>query len=71
MLQSIFYMHIITQESLSDQKYVKNIRLGSEIEASIRTSFSTVLPSILVGNNKETTGGTYECLVGCIKEYPI
>ena len=49
----------------------QNTLLGYEIKASIRASFSTVLPSILVVNNKETMGGAYECLVVRIKDYSI
>ena len=73
MLQSICstHTHTHTQDYLRAQESAKNILLGSEIEASIRASFSTVLPSILVGNNKETTGGAYECLVWHIKYHFI
>ena len=49
----------------------KIIIIGSEIEASIRASFSTVFRSIIVGNNKETGGVAYEFLVGYIKGYSI
>ena len=73
MLQSICstHTHTHTQDYLRAQESAKNILLGSEIEASIRSSFSTVLPSIIVGNNKETTGGAYECLFRYIKDYSI
>jgi hypothetical protein len=30
-----------------------------------------VLPSILVGNKRETTGGAYECLIVYIKDFTI
>ena len=49
----------------------KKTRLGSEIEASIRDSFSTILSSIIVGNKNETTGSAYECLVRYMKYYYI
>ena len=71
MLQSIGFTHTFTQDSLRAQEYSKKILLGSDIKASIRASFSTVLPSILVVNNKETMGGAYECLVVRIKDYSI
>ena len=71
MLQSIGAKHTITQDSLLTQEAAKNILLASGIGASIRDSFGTVLPSILVGNKKDTTGGAYECLVGYIKDYSI
>ena len=71
MLQYIGVTHTLTKDSLCAQESDKNILLGSEIEASIRASFSTVLTSILVGNKKETTGGAYEFLVIYIKNYSI
>ena len=70
-LQSIDDNHTLTQDSLRAQEPAKNILLGYEIEASIGDSFITVLPYILVGNKKETTGGAYECLVVYIKDYSI
>jgi hypothetical protein len=45
--------------------------LDSEIEASIRASFNTVLPYFLVGNKRETAGGAYECMVVYIKDFTI
>ena len=69
MLQSIGATHTLSQYSLRAQEATKKIPLGSDIEASIRASFRTVLPSIFVGNKKETTGGAYECLVSYIKDY--
>ena len=71
MLQSIGAAHTLTQDSFCAQEAAKKILLGYDIESYIRDSFSTVLPSILVGNMKETTGGAYECLVGNIKGYSI
>ena len=71
MLQSIGATHTLNQDYLCDQEATKKILLGSEIGASIRDSFSTVLLSILVGNKKERTDGAYEFLVGYIKDYYI
>ena len=64
MLHYIGDTHTLTQYSLRAQEDAKKILLGSEIDTSIRGSFSTVFPSILVGNKKETTVSAYECLVG-------
>ena len=62
MFQYIGDTYTLPQDSLCCQEYDKNILIGSDIEASIRDLFITVLPSILVGNKKETTGGAHECL---------
>ena len=59
MLQSIGATHTLTQYYLFDQEGANKILLGSDIEASIRDSFITDLPSIIVVNNKDTTGGAY------------
>ena len=50
--QSIGDTHTLTQDSLRAQESSKDILIGSEIEASIMDSFSTVLTYIIVGNNK-------------------
>ena len=71
MLQSIGATHTLTQDSLRAQEASKNILLGSYIEDSIRYSFSTALPYILLGNKKNTTGVAYEFLVGYIQYYSI
>ena len=71
MIQSIVAAHTLIQDTLRAQGSAKNILLGSDIEASIRDSFSTVLTSILVGNKNETTGCVYKYLVGYIKDYSI
>ena len=71
MLQSIGAKNTPTKYFLRVQEAAKNILLGSDIEASIRASFSTILPLILIANKKETTGGAHECLVKYIKDYSI
>ena len=71
MFQSIGSIHNLTQYSLRAQEDAKNILLGSDIKASIRDSFSTVLLSIVVVNNTEKTGGAYECLVRNMKDHSI
>jgi hypothetical protein len=70
-LQSIGATVMQTQENLRAQEAATKKLLGSELEASIRASFSTILPSILVDNKKETTGGADECISGYIKDYSI
>jgi hypothetical protein len=63
------YLSLVTHtyDSLRAQEAARKILLGSKIEVSTRSSFITVLLSILVENKKETMGGAYECLVGDIK----
>jgi uncharacterized protein YneF (UPF0154 family) len=56
---------------MKSKKASKDVDRASELEASIVASFSTVLPSILVGNKKETLGGAYECLISCAKSYDV
>jgi hypothetical protein len=70
-LHSIGATVVHTQESTRAQEAAKKISLDSETEDSIRASFNTVLPSIIVGNKRETKGGAYECLIGYIKDFTI
>ena len=49
MRQSIGATHTLTQYYLHAQESAKNILLGYNIEASIRNSDITVLPSIFFG----------------------
>ena len=49
----------------------QKISLSTDLEAAIITSFSTILPSILVGNKKEGTGGTFDWLQGHLKTYSV
>jgi hypothetical protein len=60
-----------TAEANIAKEASKKIYMGSELEASITASFSTVLPSILVGNMKNFTGGAYECLISYVKNYSV
>jgi hypothetical protein len=60
-----------TSESTRTREAAKKIYLASDLGASIRASFSTTLPSILVGNKKETMGGDFECLIGYLKDYIV
>jgi hypothetical protein len=60
-----------TAEANRAKEAAKKIDICSELEASITASVSTVLPSILVGNMKEVTGGAYECLIGYLKNYSV
>jgi hypothetical protein len=76
-LDAVVMLHYIgatilhTQESTRAREAAKNISLDSYVESSIRDSFDMVLPSILVGNKKETNGGAYECLVGYTNHFTI
>jgi hypothetical protein len=65
-----------TAEANRAKEDAKKIDMDSELEASITASFITVLfitvlPSILVGNMKEVTGGAYECLIVYLKTYSV
>jgi hypothetical protein len=62
---------VSTQEATQAQEAAKKIALESELEASVRASFNTFLPSIMVGNKKESLGGAYECLNAYIKEFAV
>jgi hypothetical protein len=48
---------VSTQEATRAQEAAKKISFESELEASVRASVTTLLPSIMVGNKKETLGG--------------
>ena len=52
-----------TAEANRDKEYTKRIDTGLDLEAEITESFSTVLPSILLGNMKEVADRAYECFV--------
>ena len=60
-----------TAEANISKESAKKIDMGSNIEAEITSYFSTVLPSILVGNMKEVTSGSYKCLIGYLKKYSV
>ena len=60
-----------TDESNRAKEAAKKIDIGLELEAEITASFSTVLPSIWVGNMEEVTGGACECLVGYLESYSV
>ena len=49
----------------------QKVSISTDLEAAIITSFSTILPSILVGNKKEGTGGTFDWLKGYLKAYNV
>jgi hypothetical protein len=49
----------------------QKVSMTTDLEAAIITSFSTILPSILVGNKKEGTGGTFDWLKSYLKTYAI
>jgi hypothetical protein len=45
----------------------QKVSMTTYLEAAIITSFSMILPSILVGNKKEGTGGTFDWLKSYLK----
>jgi len=49
----------------------QKVSMTTDLEAAIITSFSTILPSILVGNKKEGTGGTFDWLKSYLKTYTV
>jgi hypothetical protein len=49
----------------------QKVSMNTDLEAAIITSFSTILPSILVGNKKEGTGGTFDWLKSYLKDYSV
>lgn len=49
----------------------QKVSISTDLEAAIITSFSTILPSILIGNKKEGTGGTFDWLKGYLKTYYV
>jgi hypothetical protein len=77
MVDAVSILHAIgatvvhTSEATRTREAAKKIDLASDLEASIRASFSTTLPSTLVGNKKETMGGAFECLIGHLKDYTV
>ena len=60
-----------TLEATRTIEAAKEIDLDSDLESPIRASFSNNFPSILVVNNKETMGGAFEFLIGCLKYYTV
>jgi hypothetical protein len=62
---------VTTQEATRAQEAAKKISLESELEASVRALFNTLLSSIMVGNKKETLGGAYEFLNAYINEFAV
>jgi hypothetical protein len=71
LLRSINATVVHANDSLKSQKAAWDVEQASELEASIIASFSTTLPSILVGNKKDLSGGAYECLISYLKDYSI
>jgi hypothetical protein len=49
----------------------QKVSMATDLEAAIITSFSTILPSILVGNKKEGTGGPFDWLKSYLKTYAV
>jgi hypothetical protein len=58
-------------EATKTMESQQKVSMSTDLEAAIITSFSTILPSILVGNKKEGTGGTFDWLKGYLKDYSV
>jgi hypothetical protein len=58
-------------EATKTMEAQQKVSMATDLEAAIITSFSTILPSILVGNKKEGTGGTFDWLKGYLKTYTV
>jgi hypothetical protein len=58
-------------EATKTMESQQKVSMSTDLEAAIITSFSTILPSILVGNKKEGTGGTFDWLKGYLKDYAV
>jgi hypothetical protein len=49
----------------------QKVSMTTDLEAAVITSFSTILPSILVGNKKEGSGGPFDWLKSYLKDYSV
>lgn len=58
-------------EATKTMEAQQKVSMHTDLEAAIITSFSTILPSILVGNKKEGTGGTFDWLKSYLKDYSV
>ena len=58
-------------EANRSKESADKIYMGLELEAAITASFITMLPSVLVRNMKEVTGGAYKCWVVYLKKYSL
>ena len=58
-------------EATKTMESQQKVSMTTDLEAAIVTSFSTILPSILVGNKKEGTGGPFDWLKGYLKDYSV
>jgi hypothetical protein len=58
-------------EATKVMKAQKKVSMTTDLKAAIVTSFSTILPGILVGNKKEGTDGTFNWLTSYLKTYTV
>jgi hypothetical protein len=49
----------------------QEVSISTDLKAAIIASFCSILPSTLVGNKKEVTGGTFDWLKGYLKTYAV
>ena len=78
-LDALAYLHsiraaVVHQDDASKQREAQGkVLMESGLEASVMTSFDTILPSVLVGGKKITDhgGGTFDWLQGYLKTYSV
>jgi hypothetical protein len=58
-------------EATKTMESQQKVSMTTDLEAAIITSFSTILPSILVGNKKEGSGGPFDWLKSYLKDYSV
>ena len=58
-------------EATRTREAAKKFYLHSYLEAFIRASFGNTLPSVLVGNKKDTMGGSFKYLIVYLKDYTV
>jgi hypothetical protein len=58
-------------EAIKMMESKQKVSMTTDLEAPVITSFSTILPSIIVGNKKEGSGGTFDWLKSYLKDYLV
>jgi hypothetical protein len=58
-------------KATKQHKQQVDVEMGLSLEAAVITSFEMVLPSALVGNKKDVSGGVFDCLVAYLKSYDV
>jgi hypothetical protein len=71
LLHTIQALVVHQAEATKAMEAQQKVSMTTDLEAAIITSFSTILPSILVGYKKEGAGGTFDWLKSYLKTYAI